>query len=106
MGRMGAIGSNGSGDIFIAFSTANPPYQVWSQDSNLASLTVLDDYATTPISEATVQATEEAIINAMLAAETMSGANHLTAPAIPHSRLREVMRKYNRLEDSGLREAR
>lgn len=103
MGRMGAIGSNGSGDIFIAFSTANPPYQVRSQDSNLAPLTVLDDYATTPISEATVQATEEAIINAMLAAETMSGIDHLRAPAISHERVREVMKKYNRLNDLGMR---
>ena len=97
MGRMGAIGANGSGDIFIAFSTANPPSQAWSQDSVLGSLTMLDDYVTTSISEATVQATEEAIINAMLAAETMTGVDYLRAPAIPHVRLQEVMRKYNRL---------
>ncbi len=103
IGRMGGFGGNSSGDIFLAFSTANPPDLAWPQDSALASLKMLDDYETDPIYEATVQATEEAIINAMLAAETMTGVDHLRAPAISHDRLREVMKKYNRLNDPGMR---
>ena len=94
---MGAIGGNGSGDIFIAFSTANPLYASRPQASNL-SVTMLEDYETDLIYEATVQATEEAIINSMLAAETMTGVDRLRAPAIPHDRLREVMKKYNRID--------
>ncbi len=99
LGRMGAIGGNGSGDIFIAFSTANPLYASQPQASNL-SVTMLEDYETDLIYEATVQATEEAIINSMLAAETMTGVDRLRAPAIPHDRLREVMKEYNRIDES------
>ena len=63
-------------------------------------MTMLDDYETDLIYEATVQATEEAIINSMLAAETMTGVDRLRAPAIPHDRLREVMKEYNRIDES------
>jgi L-aminopeptidase/D-esterase-like protein len=96
VGKMGGLGGNSSGDIFIAFSTANPEA---ASDSGLATLEMLPNERINRIFEATVQATEEAIINAMLAAETMSGANYLWVPALPHDRLVEVMRKYNRLDE-------
>src|SRR2546426_712634 len=94
VGKMGGVGGNSSGDIFIAFSTANPRAAV---DTGLARLTMLPNERITPLFEATVQATEEAIINALLAAETMTGADDLKVTALPHDRLREVLRKYNRL---------
>jgi D-aminopeptidase len=93
VGRMGGLGENGSGDIFIAFSTANPAA---AADSGLATLTMIPNDRINPIFEATVQATEEAIINAMLAAHTMTGADSVRAFALPHDRLREVLRKYGR----------
>src|SRR5207302_988789 len=94
VGRMGGLAANSSGDIFIAFSTANPHA---SRDSGLAQVVMAPDERITPLFEATVQATEEAIVNAMLAADTMTGADDLTVYALPHDRLREVLRKYNRL---------
>lgn len=94
VGRMGGIAANSSGDIFIAFSTANPGAQ---RDSGLAPLVMLSNDRITPVFEATVQAVEEAIINAMLAAETMTGADDVTVFALPHDRLREVLRRYHRL---------
>jgi D-aminopeptidase len=94
VGRMGGLGENGSGDIFIAFSTANPAA---AADTGLATLTMLPNDRINPIFEATVQATEEAIINAMLAAETMTGADSIRSYALPHDRLVAALRKYNRL---------
>ena len=94
VGRMGGLAANSSGDIFIAFSTANPHA---SRDTGLAQVVMAPDGRITPLFEATVQATEEAIVNAMLAADTMTGADDLTVYALPHDRLREVLRKYNRL---------
>ena len=94
VGKMGGVGGNSSGDIFIAFSTANPRA---AADTGLAGLVMLPNERITPLFEATVQATEEAIINALLAAETMTGADDLKVTALPHDRLREVLRKYNRL---------
>jgi D-aminopeptidase len=94
VGRMGGLGENGSGDIFIAFSTANPAA---SSDSAPAALTMLPNDRINPVFEATVQATEEAIINAMLAAKTMTGADSVRAYALPHDRLVAALRKYNRL---------
>src|SRR5215208_3836729 len=88
--RNGGIGGNSSGDIFIAFSTANPGA---AKDRSLATLKMLPNDRINPIFLATVQATEEAIINAMIAAETMIGVNGNTVYAIPHDRLKEVMRK-------------
>src|SRR3989442_1658293 len=86
VGRMGGLAGNSSGDIFIAFSTANARA---SRDSGLARLAMLSNERITPLFEATVQATEEAIINAMLAADTMTGADDLKVYALPHDRLRE-----------------
>jgi D-aminopeptidase len=94
VGRMGGLGENGSGDIFIAFSTANPAA---AADTGLAALTMLPNDRINSVFEATVQATEEAIINAMLAAETMTGADSIRSYALPHDRLVAVLRKYNRL---------
>jgi D-aminopeptidase len=94
IGRMGGIAGAGSGDLFLAFSTA----ATGAPDSvGVASVRMLDDERIDPVYEATVQATEEAIINALLAAETMTGADYLRIPALPHERLREVLQKYGRL---------
>jgi D-aminopeptidase len=94
VGRLGGLASNSSGDIFLAFSTANARA---SRDSGLAQVAMVANDQITPLFEATVQATEEAIVNAMLAARTMTGADDLTVYALPHDRLRDVLKKYNRL---------
>ena len=93
LGREGSIASNFSGDIFVAFSTANPGA---AAEKGTVALTMLPNERIDPLFIATVQATEEAVTNAMLAAETMTGADDVRAYAIPHDRLREIMRKYNR----------
>ncbi|MBI3578745.1 MAG: P1 family peptidase, partial [Ignavibacteriales bacterium] len=92
--KNGGIGSNSSGDIFIAFSTANAGV---AKDTGLVTTTMLSNNRINEIFTATVQATEEAIINAMVAAETMTGVNGNTVYALPHDRLKEAMKKYNRL---------
>ncbi len=94
IGRLGGLGTNGSGDIFIAFSTANP--NAWNRRSAV-ELEMLPNDRMNPFFEGTVQATEEAIVNAMVAAETLVGINGNTVYALPHDRLREVLRRYNRL---------
>ena len=94
IGRQGGIASNGSGDIFVAFSTANPRA---AGDEGIVALTMLPNPRMDALFAATIQATEEAITNAMLAAETMTGADDVRAYALPHDRLREILRKYNRL---------
>ncbi len=94
--RVGGMGENGSGDIFIAFSTANPGA---AQREGTSKLEMLANDRMTPLFEATVYATEEAIINALVAAETMSGINDNTVYALPHERLKQVLMKYNRLSD-------
>src|ERR1019366_5511963 len=70
LGRLGSISGNGSGDIFIAFSTANPHAYYGEKPATIQ--TVINDNLD-PIFEATVQATEEAVVNALVAAETMVG---------------------------------
>ena len=94
IGREGGIASNGSGDIFVAFSTANPRA---ADDEGIVALTMLPNERMDALFAATIQATEEAITNAMLAAETMTGADDVRAHAIPHDRVRDILRKYNRL---------
>jgi L-aminopeptidase/D-esterase-like protein len=96
LGRDGSYSGDGSGDIFIAFSTANPDA---ANPKGLRSLTMLPNDQIDPLFLATVQATEEAVINAMVAAETMTGINNRTVIALPHDRLREVLKKYNRLKE-------
>jgi D-aminopeptidase len=94
LGRNGAIAGNGSGDIFIAFSTANPGTFSYSKTTHPA---MMANDQLDPLFEATVQAVEEAEINAMLAAQTMVGRDGHTAIALPHDQLRAVLKKYNRL---------
>jgi D-aminopeptidase len=95
LGRDGAVSGNSSGDIFIAFSTANPGA---GKTTGLVNLTMLPNDRITSVFEATVEATEEAIINAMLGAETITGIHNHKVTALPHDRLREVLRRYNRLK--------
>ncbi len=94
LGRDGSYSGDGSGDIFLAFSTANPGAV---SSKGLHQLTMLPNDSLDPIFLATVRATEEAVINAMVAAETMEGIDNHEVIALPHDRLREVLKKYNRL---------
>ena len=94
LARNGSVSGNGSGDIFLAFSTANPQA---AEASGTRTLTILPNDRLGPLFEATVEATEEAIVNALVAAETMTGVDGHTVLALPHDRLREVLKKYNRL---------
>ena len=94
LGRDGSISGNGSGDIFIAFSTANPGAAVVHRTVDLK---MYPNDLLNPVFEATVEATEEAIINAMVAAKTMTGIENHRVPALPHEQLRTVLKKYNRL---------
>jgi L-aminopeptidase/D-esterase-like protein len=94
LARTGSVSSNGSGDIFVAFSTANPGA---SKPAGLRNLTMVPNDEMSPLFEATVESTEEAIVNALVAAETMIGADDHKVDAIPHDRLQQVLKKYNRL---------
>jgi D-aminopeptidase len=91
--RTGGVAGNSSGDIFIAFSTANPQ----AAAGPVARVDMLDNNAISPLFAATVHATEEAIVNALAAAETMTGRDNHRVAALPHDRLREVLSKYRRL---------
>jgi L-aminopeptidase/D-esterase-like protein len=93
LARTGSSAGNSSGDIFLAFSTANPGA---AKNSGVASLAMLPNARLDPLFEATVQATEEAVINALVAAETMVGRDGHKVPALPHDRVREILKKYNR----------
>jgi D-aminopeptidase len=93
IGKVGGLGENFSGDIFIAFSTANAGLR---QGDKVVGLEMLQNSQMDPLFEATVQATEEAIVNALVAAETMTGVDENTVYAIPHDRLKDVLREYNR----------
>jgi L-aminopeptidase/D-esterase-like protein len=92
--RLGGAASNGSGDIFLAFSTANPGA---ASESGVTAISWLPNGDLTPYFEATVDATEEAIVNALVAAETMVGVDGNTAHALPIDQLRAILVKYNRL---------
>jgi D-aminopeptidase len=100
LGRDGSYSGDGSGDIFLAFSTANrdADKQGSAGAKGLRSVTMLPNDSLDPIFLATVQATEEAVVNAMVAAETMKGIDDHEVIALPHDRLRQVLKKYNRLE--------
>lgn len=93
--RVGGIGADNSGDIFIAFSTANPGA---AKSKSPTQVEMLPNDQMTPLFEATIQATEEAILNSLAAAETMTGINGNTVYALPQDRLREVLRDYGRLQ--------
>ncbi len=95
IGIVGGRGSNGSGDIFLAFSTANE--KAFNRDNTVIVQTFSNDLIT-PFFEATVQSVEEAIINAMVAAETMEGNNGNKAYALPHDLLIQILKKYKRID--------
>jgi D-aminopeptidase len=95
IGRMGSYASDSSGDIFIAFSTANPGASNRSDNQNIQ---MLPNDQISPLFEATVEATEEAIINALLAAKTMVGKNNTKIYELPEDRLLEILKKYNRIK--------
>ena len=92
--KVGGVGGNGSGDIFVSFSVANPHAM---SDSEVREVRMLPNELMTGLFQATIQAVEESILNALIAAKTMRGIKGNTVYAIPHERLRKVLRKYNRL---------
>jgi len=94
LARTGATSGNGSGDIFIAFSTANPDA---FKGEGLADLQMLSNEEISPLFDATAYATEEAIVNALVAADTMVGVDNHRVEGLPHDRLREVLRTHDRL---------
>jgi L-aminopeptidase/D-esterase-like protein len=98
LARTGSVSGNGSGDIFLAFSTANVGA---AKAEGLLKVTLLPNERMDPLFEATVQSTEEAVLNALAAAKTMVGRDGHKVIALPHDRLREVLRKYNRLAEPG-----
>jgi D-aminopeptidase len=94
LGVVGGRGEDSSGDIFIAFSTANPEA---AKIDGIAHLEMLPNERINPLFREVANATEEAIVNALVAAETMEGLNGNVVHAIPHDRLRAALKKYNRL---------
>jgi D-aminopeptidase len=92
--RMGGAGENSSGDLFIAFSTANA--DVGSRPVPVSQVGMLSNDSITPLFYAVIEATEGAILNALLAAETMTGRDGNTVHRLPPDRLVEVMRAYGR----------
>nr|WP_294168098.1 P1 family peptidase [uncultured Sphingomonas sp.] len=105
LGRLGSIAANGSGDIFIAFSTANPDLRSVGGESS-PPVAMLANDRLSPLFEAVTQATEEAVVNAMVAAKTMEGADGLRVYGLPHEKLRQILAKYNRLDAAGASSAR
>jgi D-aminopeptidase len=98
MARTGSLGGNGSGDIFLAFSTANPN-AAQGDEKGLSNIQALSNDHIDPLFVATAYATEEAIINSMVAAEDMTGHNQISARSLPHDQVREVLKLYNRLAE-------
>jgi L-aminopeptidase/D-esterase-like protein len=93
--RTGGIGGNGSGDIYIAFSTANP--NAFSNDST-EQVSTLPNEQMSALFEATIQATEEAVINALVAGRTMTGINGNTVYGIPVETVVKILKEYNRIK--------
>ncbi len=93
LARTGGMAYNSSGDLFIAFSTSTPN----TDDHGLEHWRAVPETDLDPLFRAVVHATEEAIINALIAAETMTGFRGRTVHALPHDRLLEIMRRYGRL---------
>jgi L-aminopeptidase/D-esterase-like protein len=94
LARTGSISGNGSGDIFIAFSTANPEA---GKSAAPIHVEMLPLNRMDPLFLATIQATDEAIINALVAAKTIKGIEDREVLALPHDQLKQVLKKYNRL---------
>ncbi len=93
LARAGGIGADSSGDIFLAFSTANRGLAAPREPGESIDVRMLPHEALTPLFEATAEATEEAIVNALCAADTMTGIDGHTAYALPLDRLRQAMRR-------------
>ena len=102
LGRLGAIEGDGSGDIFLAFSTANIGADEGNSTANFtqpnAKVDRMQSWKLNPIFTAVIQATEESVVNAMIAAKTMVGADYWVVPALPHDQLQEVLRKHGMLK--------
>ena len=94
VGRIGGLGEDSSGDLMLAFSTANAGAV---SAKKVATVQMIPNDEINPLFAATEEATEEAIVNALVAAKTMTGANNITVQAIPHDQLQQVLKKYNRL---------
>lgn len=105
LGRLGAIESDGSGDIFIAFSTANVGADEgnWDEDNKPAQIKRLRSESLNPLFEATVQGVEESVINALVAARTMTGADYWTVSALPQKQLQEILRRHAMLDENPAR---
>jgi len=102
--RMGGTGAHSSGDLFLCFATGNRtlPRTTFRDDPRItAEIRVLNDFAIGPLFDATIEATEEAILNALISAETMTGRDGITARALPHDRLLETMARYGRPAGNG-----
>ncbi len=93
LGKLGSIASTFSGDLFVAFSTANNGLI----GREPATVTMWPNDRIDPLFRATIQATEEAVVNAMVAAETMTGADNIRVRALPHDELRAILTRYNRV---------
>lgn len=93
LARTGATSGNGSGDIFLAFSTGNDGVAAAPREIHV---NMLSNSRISALFSATVEATEEAIINALVGAETMTGIDNARVEAIPHGRVRELLKKYGR----------
>lgn len=96
IGKMGGVGGNSSGDIFLAFSTANPA--AFDRKAKTKPVEMLTNDRLDPLFTATVQATEEAILNALVAAKDMTGINDNFVPALPHETIRKILKQHNRLK--------
>src|SRR6266571_81061 len=97
LARTGTISGNGSGDLFIAFSTANK--NVWAADQVTHSVQTIPNDLMDSIFNGVVQATEEAVVNALVDNQTMTGADNHRVDVLPHDRLRDLLKKYNRLKE-------
>jgi L-aminopeptidase/D-esterase-like protein len=95
LGRLGSFAGNSSGDLFLAFSTANAGA---AKPEGTPSLTMLPNERIDPLFRATIEATEEAVVNAMLAAQTMTGADGIRIFGLPGDRVVQILRKYNRMK--------
>lgn len=95
--RTGAIGRNNSGDMFVALSTANQ--ETWADTTGLRHAEFLHDAHIDPLFEAAVEAAEEAVINAIVASDTMVGIDGNCSPGLPLEEVRDVLRAFNRLAE-------
>jgi D-aminopeptidase len=97
--RMGGTGAHSSGDLFLAFATGNrtlPRTSFRADPRVMVDIRALNDFAIGPLFDATIEATEEAIVNALVGAATMTGRDGITAHALPHDRLLETMARFGR----------